>query len=89
MKQMVLLCAVVALTACTGRQPSSDYQATAHRLDLARGEIVPPLGATVYTLDPSRLRDQPGGENRPLGGSLLQLAGVSLGPDGQLAVRGQ
>ncbi len=75
--------------ACADQQPPSDYQATARRLDQARAEIAPPLGATLYTLDPSLLRDQPGGENRPLGDALLQLPGVSLGPDGEVDVRGQ
>jgi hypothetical protein len=58
-------------------------------LIIARAEIAPPLGASTYTLDHRRLLDQPGDENLPLGDSLLQLPGVSLGPDGQVRVRGQ
>jgi hypothetical protein len=50
---------------------------------------MPPLGATTYTLDSSRLRDQPGDENVSLGQSLQQLPGVSLGPNGEVRVRGQ
>jgi hypothetical protein len=81
--------ALVALAACAGQKPSSDYAATAAHLDWARAEIAPPLGATVYTLDQRRLRDQPGDENVSLGISLSQLPGVSLGPNGQIGVRGQ
>jgi hypothetical protein len=55
----------------------------------ARAEITPPLGATTYPLDQRRLLDQPGDENRSLAGSLTQLPGVSLGPNGQVHVRGQ
>jgi hypothetical protein len=43
----------------------------------------------VYTLDHRRLLDQPGDENVPLGNSLLQLPGVSVGPNGQIRVRNQ
>ncbi len=89
MKQVILACTMAALAACAGQQPSPEYIATARRLDQARAEIAPPLGATVYTLDASRLRDLPGGENASLADSLLQLPGVSQGPDGQLSVRGQ
>ena len=36
------------------------------RLDQARAEIAPLVGATTYTLDRRRLIDQPGDENRTL-----------------------
>ena len=75
------------LAACAS--PGPDYAGVAAELDQARAEIAPPLGATTYTLDSSRLRDQPGDENVSLTHSLLQLPGVSLGPNGQLRVRGQ
>lgn len=88
MKRVIVVCAITTLSACAGQQPSPDY-AVAARLDQARAEIAPPLGATTYTLDRRRLLDLPGGENASLGESLLQLPGVSLGPDGQVRVRGQ
>jgi hypothetical protein len=43
----------------------------------------------MYTLDSRRLLDQPGDENRSLAQSLRQLPGVTLGPSGELRVRGQ
>ena len=79
----------MALTACAGQTFNSADTASAARLDQARAAIAPPLGATVYTLDQRRLRDQPGGENVSLDRSLLQLPGVSLGPNGLISVRGQ
>ena len=89
MRRLILTCATAALAACAAQQPAPDYAATASRLDQARAEIAPPLGATTYTLDLRRLRDQPGGENRSLAESLVQLPGVTLGPNGQVQVRGQ
>ena len=87
MRLITVVCATAALAACA--TPGSDYAGVATELDRARAEITPPLGATTYTLDSSRLRDQPGDENVSLTQSLLQLPGVSLGPNGQLRVRGQ
>jgi hypothetical protein len=89
MRQVITVCAAVALAACAAQQPAPDYAAAAARLDQARAEIAPPLGATTYNLDRSRLVDQPGDENRTLAQSLEQLPGVTLGPNGQLRVRGQ
>ncbi|HEX3413747.1 MAG TPA: hypothetical protein VHT00_18715 [Stellaceae bacterium] len=87
MRLVTIVCATAALTACA--TPSSDYAGVAAGLDRARAEIAPPLGATTYTLDSRRLRDQPGDENVSLAQSLGQLPGVTLGPNGQLRVRGQ
>ena len=87
MRLFAIVCATAALAACA--TPASDYAGVAAELDQARAEITPPLGATTYTLDSSRLRDQPGDENRSLAQSLGQLPGVTLGPNGQLRVRGQ
>ena len=89
MKRVISVCAMAVLAACAAQQSAPDYAATASDLDQARAEIAPPLGATTYTLDSRRLRDQPGGENRSLAESLLQLPGVTLGPNGQMHVRGQ
>ena len=89
MTRVIMVCAAAALAACAAEQPAPDYAAAAARLDQARTEIAPPLGATTYTLDRRRLLDQPGDENRTLAQSLEQLPGVSLGPNGQVRVRGQ
>jgi hypothetical protein len=86
---MVAACAMVALAACAGQKPSPHYAAIGARLDQARANITPPLGATTYTLGPRRLIDLPAGENTSLGASLLQLPGVSLGLNGQVPVRDQ
>jgi hypothetical protein len=58
------MCATAALAACAA--PGPDYAGPAARLDQAREEIAPPLGATTYTLDSGGLLDQPGDENRSL-----------------------
>lgn len=84
-----MVCATAALAACIAEQPAPDYAAAAARLDQARTEIAPPLGARTYTLDHRRLLDQPGDENGTLAQSLEQLPGVTLGPNGQERVRGQ
>ena len=89
MRRVIMVCATAAVASCAAEQPAPDYAAAAARLDEARAEIAPPLGATTYTLDHRRLVDQPGDENRTLGQALQQRPGVSLGPNGQLRVRGQ
>jgi hypothetical protein len=86
MRLVTILCATAALAACA--TPGSDHPGVAAELDQARAEIAPPLGATTYVLDSRRLLDQPGDENRSLAQSLGQLPGVTLGPNGQLRVRG-
>ncbi|MGB9649156.1 MAG: hypothetical protein WCB44_29200 [Stellaceae bacterium] len=87
MKLATIMWATAALAACSA--PGPDYAGAAAQLDQAREEIAPPLGATTYTLDSRRLLDQPEDENRSLAQSLGQLPGVTLGPNGQLRVRGQ
>jgi hypothetical protein len=87
MRLVTILCATAALGACA--TPGSDHPGVAAELHQARAEIAPPLGATTYILDSRRLLDQPGDENRSLAQSLGQLPGVTLGPNGQLRMRGQ
>ena len=89
MGRMILVCATAAFAACAAQQPAANYDAIADRLDRARAEITPPFGATTYTFDQRRLLDQPEDENRSLAGSLTQLPGVTLGPNGQVHVRGR
>jgi hypothetical protein len=84
-----MVCAIVALAGCAAEELALDYAAAAARLDQARAEIAPPLGATTYTLDRRQLLDQPGDENRTLAQSIEQLPGVTLGRNGQVHVRGQ
>ncbi len=80
---------VLLTTALGGCAAAADPVSTSERLDRARADILPPLGATEYTLDRQRLLDQPGGENQPLANSLARLPGVTVGPGGQVRVRGQ
>jgi hypothetical protein len=87
MRLVTIVCATAVLAGCA--TPAPDSAGVAADLDQARAEIAPPLGATTYTLDSRRLLDQPGDENRSLAQSLRQLPGVTLGPNGQLRVRGQ
>jgi hypothetical protein len=89
MKRVISACAMAVLAACAAPRSAPNYAATARNLDRARAEIEPPLGMATYTLDHRDLLDQPGGENRSLSESLLQLPGVSLGQNGQAHVRGQ
>jgi hypothetical protein len=89
MRRVILVCTTAALAACAAQQPDTNYAAIADRLDQERAAIAPPLGATTYTLDHRRLLDQPGDENRSLTETLTQLPGVTLGPNGEVHVRGQ
>ena len=73
MTRVIMVCATAVLAACAAQPPAPNYAAAATRLDEARAEIAPPLGATTYTLDRRQLVDQPGDENRNLAQSLEQL----------------
>ncbi len=89
MSRALILFAVLGLGGCVGQPASQHDTLVSQRLDAARAQITPPLGATVYELDHQRLVDQPGGENSSLAGSLAQLRGVAIPPTGQTSVRGQ
>jgi outer membrane receptor protein involved in Fe transport len=66
-----------------------DIDVIARRLDLARQQIQPSLGATSYTFTPEALRNIPQGENAPLNQVLLQAPGVAQDSFGQIHVRGE
>ena len=59
------------------------------RLDQARDEIVPSLGASSYTVTRERLETQSQGENSPFNATLLRLPGVAQDSFGQLHLRGE
>ncbi len=61
----------------------------AQRLDLARQQIQPSLGATSYTFTPEALRNIPQGESAPLNQVLLQAPGVAQDSFGQIHLRGE
>ncbi|MGH6812841.1 MAG: TonB-dependent receptor [Methylocella sp.] len=58
------------------------------KLDIARLQIVPSLGASIYYFGPEALETIPQGENAPLNQVLLQMPGVAQDSFGQVHVRG-
>ena len=77
----------------TGATPSPeggvslDLNVVARQLDIARSEIQPSLGATVYNFSRQAIETQPQGDNQPLNRLLLQAPGVTQDSFGQLHVR--
>ena len=66
---------------------SLDLDVVAKQLDIARTEIQPSLGATVYDFSRQAIETQPQGDNQPLNRLLLQAPGVAQDSFGQLHVR--
>ncbi len=66
---------------------SLDLDVIAKQLDIARTEIQPSLGATVYDFSRQAIETQPQGDNQPLNRLLLQAPGVAQNSFGQLHVR--
>jgi outer membrane receptor protein involved in Fe transport len=67
---------------------SLDLSVVARQLDIARTEIQPSLGATVYSFGRQAIETQPQGDNAPFNQLLLQAPGVAQDSFGQLHVRG-
>jgi len=65
-----------------------DIDVVAKGLDLARQQIQPSLGASVYDFSPEALQTIPQGPNAPLNQVLLQAPGVAQDSFGQIHVRG-
>ncbi|HWF19969.1 MAG TPA: hypothetical protein VG754_11915, partial [Verrucomicrobiae bacterium] len=61
------------------------------KLDQARTQILPDLGATSYTITAQHIEDIPGGENAPFNQVLLRAPGVAQdsAANGDLHVRGE
>ncbi|HET6236184.1 MAG TPA: TonB-dependent receptor [Acetobacteraceae bacterium] len=68
---------------------SMDIDVVSKRLDVARQQIQPSLGATTYTFTPDALSNIPQGENAPLNQVLLQAPGVAQDSFGQIHLRGE
>jgi outer membrane receptor protein involved in Fe transport len=66
---------------------SLDLDVIAKQLDIARSNIQPSLGATVYDFSRQVIETQPQGDNQPLNRLLLQAPGVTQDSFGQLHVR--
>ncbi len=66
---------------------SVDLNVIARQLDIARTQIEPSLGATVYDFGRQAIETQPQGDNQPFNRLLLQAPGVAQDSFGQLHVR--
>ena len=69
-------------------EPLIDIDIIATRLNQARQQIQPGLGASVYNFSPGALQAIPQGENAPLNQVLLRAPGVAQDSFGQIHVRG-
>jgi outer membrane receptor protein involved in Fe transport len=69
-------------------EPTINLDVEAQRLDLARQQIQPSLGASVYSFSPQALQTIPQGANAPLNQVLLQAPGVAQDSFGQIHLRG-
>jgi hypothetical protein len=59
------------------------------KLDVARNQIVPDLGATVYSVSKAQIAGEAQGENAPFNQVLLRTPGVAQDSLGQLHLRGE
>ncbi len=66
----------------------TEIQVTARRLDAARNQLMPEVGASEYRLGAEDLKNLPLGESTPLNQVLLQAPGVTQDSFGQLHIRG-
>ena len=90
---VTLLCAAQTAWAA-GPEPAAadlkiDVDVVAERLDRARQQIQPSLGASSYTFSPGAVDAIPQGENAPLNQVLLRAPGVVQDSFGQIHVRGE
>lgn len=61
---------------------------TARRLDAARADIAPNLGASTFTLSNEAIERRPGGETTTVAQVMLQMPGVAQTGKGQISLRG-
>src|SRR6266567_5617593 len=66
-----------------------ELEIIAKQLDVARNQIQPSLGASLYEFRRSTIENQPQGDNQPFNQLLLQAPGVAQDSFGQLHVRGE
>ncbi len=84
-----LLTAHPAAAQDTGPDIKIDIEVVAKRMDEARQQIQPGLGASVYSFTPEALQNIPQAENAPLNQVLLQAPGVAQDSFGQIHLRGE
>jgi len=68
---------------------SLDVNVVAKQLDIARQQIQPSLGATVYDFGRQAIETQPQGDNQSFNKLLLQAPGVAQDSFGQLHIRNE
>jgi outer membrane cobalamin receptor len=68
-------------------KPVTELIVQAHRLDAARANVEPDLGASTYSLANEAVEARPGGETTSINEVLLQVPGVQQDGSGQLHVR--
>ena len=68
---------------------SLDLNVVAKQLDIARQQIQPSLGATVYDFGRQAIETQPQGDNQSFNKLLLQAPGVTQDTFGQLHIRNE
>ncbi len=75
--------------AAGGERTAAEIVVTARRLDAAREQIEPALGATSYSVPSALIANLPSGANAQLNQVVLQTPGVAQDSFGQLHVRGE
>ena len=65
-----------------------DVEVVSQKLDQARSQLQPNLGATSYSFSRGTIETLPQGDNAPLNQTLLQAPGVAQDSFGQIHVRG-
>jgi outer membrane receptor protein involved in Fe transport len=78
-----------AQTAAAAQPTAPEVVVTARRLDAARAQIEPSLGASSYSVPAALIANLPGGTNAPLSQVVLQTPGVAQDSFGQLHIRGE
>ncbi len=71
------------------KSPVAVITITARKLDKARDNIQPSLGAATYVIGKQAILAQPGGANVGLNELLLQAPGVTKDSDGQIHIRNE
>jgi len=90
----LILCFLLSTTALAQTPPaegslSLELDVIAKQLDVARNQIQPSLGASLYEFRRQAIDSQPQGDNQPFNQLLLQAPGVAQDSFGQLHVRGE
>ena len=85
----VPLASPTAPAAATTDEMPIDIDVISKRLDVARQQIQPSLGASVYQFTPDALQAIPQGDNASLNRVLLQAPGVVQDSFGQIHLRGE